>query len=81
MQNDAWRLYRPVFSVVPVAKIARLDGDRAERAQSLDANHQKLHAGRSRTTLATIPAVAAIWADQYLVHCRGEWHRADPSIT
>lgn len=80
MENDAWRLYRPVFTVDYVAAIARPGASLEGRARFVEMDHRTLHAGLALRAFATRSTFTAVWADPNFVQCKSERYCSDPSI-
>jgi|GEM_PF-6923984 len=80
MENDAWRLYRPVFTVDYVAAIARSGAFLGERTRFVEMDHRELHTGPAVRALANRSTFTAVWADPNFVQCNSERYCSYPSI-
>jgi hypothetical protein len=80
MENDAWRLYRPVLTIIFVGPIGSADAVRVEGAQAIVMNYLRSYTNRPPNGDARRQKKSGTVAKPYVVHPCGERYRSGPSI-
>lgn len=79
MENDAWRLYRPVLTIISAVPIAFADVARAESVQTIVMNYQRSYTDGAPIREARRQAKDGAVAKPYFVHPYGERYHSGPS--
>lgn len=80
MENDAWRLYRPVLTIVSAVPIASADAVRAESVKAIVMDYRRSYTNGPPNGDARRQKKAGNVAKPYFVHPCGERYHSGPSI-
>lgn len=79
MENDAWRLYRPVLTIISAIPIAFANVVRAESVQTIVRNYQRSYTNGAPIIDERRQAKDGAVTKPYFVHPYGERHHSGPS--